>query len=239
MRSQKDKDRKALTIPADQMFLSMSHNKTLDGEIFDKDGYVYRKILDNGEYIHKRLRKWFVFRKGWGDHFWPPVKEQLHRIEQLYNRAEARVRSIWSDAPGICAAILKNGKIAHYKGKDVNGSYWGCYEVDKMDHLHSFHRNLLKEKPKRPVNLVQGRLLYSLEERAYKNSHRKDILRGLLEDAIELALGKIKFKMKDVDTVLELHINGRRYIYIIKLEGYRTVPKKLAWPGDRYRKIEF
>ena len=81
----------SVTIPSDISMLNVFGNNTQDiqhKDDFRTDWYQYR----NGV----RLRKYFSGNRFGMKHFWPPVIEQLARIEAAYHRSRQRKDRLWT-----------------------------------------------------------------------------------------------------------------------------------------------
>lgn len=197
-------------------------------------------LYDSEDY---RIKKLFQPRHGWNN-FWPPVLDQLERIEYLYQKSTMR-----GDSPAKFqrrAKILKNivgpghnriEYLANYS--DENGKP-GWYTIRRLRGYANY--SWTKSFGTNPATNVNKHTLgteLTQNESGYSEWHFK--LQKLLEDAIIHKLEKEynpeKLGWADHGRLFELNINGRRYLYAY---DYAYSPdrlhfRKVFWPKDFVR----
>jgi hypothetical protein len=212
----------SVTLPNNVSFLSIVGNPMSNGEEFRDDGFVYRK--------GKRLRKWFRNKEGW-NHFWPPVLDQLARIEALYFKSYQRFTRQQSHVCDILKKIFKTKhKIAHYSCFVDNKTRYGEFKVEESADGLVYSCIVLDKKPDKMINKALGAELHKLY---YRSSFICGRLRDLLNEAIIKAISKEK---PEKETIFKLDINNRTYFYRYEI-GHRF--SKIAWPNDCVKTLVF
>ena len=225
-------------VPNDRSMLSLfsENNSFNDGEVYAKDGYVYLN--------KKKLRKWFGARSGWNS-FWPPLLDQVPRLENTYQRLSKRNNAIWRKLWDIVEQLAATSptKKNEWQAHGKTSHRWRLYTVSRG--AHSRNPNELsfgfEWLDKKPTKLIQPKLGQQLCDRDQKtHAYRwRYLVQELLNDAIIKYINKnFPDKARTCDELFEVLINGRRYIYVVKYNRHGVEEaQKLAWPGDSLNQV--
>lgn len=232
------------TLPPDESALGLlCVNKVQAGDKFGEDYWIYR----DGQ----KVRKWF---KPFEDleHFWPPVLDDLPRLEATYWKLKQRSEHRWSYITELLKTItttIEPQKIRGYDGWIVDGfldkhdpKYLRRYTVHEgkafgFDQPSYSHDRV--EVPEHPLNRELGMKLEYLDETLCRG-RMSFYVRKMLEEAFEKHIRKIDpdvYTRKPVhDRVYDILVNGHHYIYALQANSAGCLlPVKIAWAGSDYR----
>lgn len=230
----------AFKVPKNRSFLSvLGNNPAAHGDEFREDGWVY----NDG----KKVRKWFISLKdGYPRHIWEPKLDDVITLEAKYQKVHSKLKEFWANEYKQAYEEMKKAKIAHAKpthkfSPAYDGVNWWLYKV-------SFYGGAYNERddssvrwdwvhePEEPINLEIGQRYYDISRKNMRWCGYLGRFKAALEESI------IRFLQKNAKPedgkVVDLVINGRRYIYLCVPTSYGFLTfKKEAWPGDNYEQV--
>ena len=235
--------------PTETMLGLLSRNLDVqDGDRFAEDGFVYNQE-------GAKTRKWFSYMQGW-NHFWAPVLDNPARLEAVYHkvklRSDARYKRLWDHIQKIIDTTKQSQNkwkekswIVHaqptFSQHQQDRECW-AYDIHYRDFdngVPSYSMSWV-DIPKKFLHLELGNELYRLEHIA-----QGDTFRYGLEQVLNASLIKyLKNKYPDwqkmpVDTLFELRINGRHYVYQLLRNRYGAIVlEKHVWAGENYHIVE-
>jgi hypothetical protein len=208
-----------------------------DGCDFVEDGYIYKKGV--------RIKKWFSPQDGW-NHFWAPLLNDIARLEALYvklgNRSKKHYAKISDVLRKISEIVAPNKNGIYYVHANPykhpqEGKIW-LYEIHKSDMGSglAYCFNWVSEpKPEEYKFIELGNELYELD--SVKNHFLykiEKVLNRAFQDFLSEKKSAHEFSYFERDTLFEITVNSRKYVYYIAENRYGGVHyEKLIWPGDR------
>jgi hypothetical protein len=228
------KDYIQISIPKGILALSiLSSNSFSDEEEFREDGYVYKDGV--------RLRKWFSYQRGW-KYFWKPCLNNIPRLENVYHRLCLRSSRNWANIEKMMKHIrnvvpktVSHGEntfkvcsdYAYSRGGNTEYFQYSIYERGSYSSDWVSSEEYEKDK-----NVSLGNEFHKLS-RLHMRPARYDI-GDVLSRAFEAYIHGNKILMsKKEGTLIELHVNGRTYIYRLVLDTNSALrAEKYFWSGE-------